>query len=157
MRIRTAATSELPWAHFRHHVAFWENSFSVKGENSFKLCDWSCTPECAPWSSGEPESTGSARRRSVIRCKQGYPEASIKNIHYTLHLLSTKCSPMCLLFIRATYADVLFAQFIWSLMRFGCTMMTDSIQSCGLHKANNMPTIMFWKRESPRNICWNGL
>lgn len=138
--VRIAATSGLPWAHFPRLVAFWENSFSVKGGNSFKLCDWSCTPECAPWSSGEPESTGSARRRSVIRCKQGYPEASIKNTHYTLHLLSKKCSPVCLLFIRATYADVFLAQFIWSLMRCGCKMMTDNVQSCGLYEGNKMPT-----------------
>ena len=110
----TAATSALPWVHFPRRVAFWENSFFVKRGNSFKLCDWSCTPECAPWSSGEPESTGSAQRCSVIRGKQGYPEASMKNIHCSL--LNKKCSPMCLLFIRATYAEVLFSQFIWSLM-----------------------------------------
>jgi hypothetical protein len=95
----TAATSGLPWTHFSRRVAFWENSFSVKGGNSFKLCDWSCTPECAPWSSGEPESTGSSQRRSVIRGKQGYPEASVRNIQ----LLSKKCAPICLLFIRETW------------------------------------------------------
>jgi len=134
------ATSGLPWAHFPRRVVFWENSFSVKGGNSFKLCDWSCTPECAPWSSSESESTGSARRRSVIRCKQGYPEASTKNIHYTLHLLCKKCSRMCLLFIRATDADVLLAPFIWSLMWCDCKMMTDIVQSYGLHEGNNVPT-----------------
>lgn len=153
----TAATSGLPWAHFPRRVAFWENSFSVKGGNSFKLCDWSCTPECAPWSSGEPESTGSARRRSVIRCKQGYPEASIKNIHYTLYLLSKKRSQMCLLFIRATYADVLLAQFIWSLMRCGCKMMTDTFKTVHCMKETICPPRMVRKRESPRNICWRGL